>query len=195
MSYDDNIWDEGTFGCNSHPEKIWSTNEAYYFKRALKGGFLIFSPNIFLAFNSRDIAMLWVCNLFSRSSPTKLWKRIFEKMSKKIFLTLKVDKWWDLLILTPWERSNFGQKFRWKLFFKNLFLCSLNQCIHVLNHPKTVKKFYSRVSISSKHLNRLPIGWDFFKDLWKMPNLGQKFRWKLFLIKIFSDSLLQSKHV
>ena len=31
------------------------------------------------------MTMLWVLNLCSRSSPTKLWKRIFEKMSQKIF--------------------------------------------------------------------------------------------------------------
>ena len=67
-----------------------STCEAYYFKRALKEGFLIFSPNIFLAFNSRDMTMLWVLNLCSRSSPTKLWKRILEKMSQKIFLIPEV---------------------------------------------------------------------------------------------------------
>ena len=29
--------------------------------------------------------MLWVLNLYSRSSPTKLWKRIFDLRFKKIF--------------------------------------------------------------------------------------------------------------
>ena len=43
---------------------IWSTSEAYYFKRALKEGFLIFSPNIFLAFSSRDMTILYIFNLF-----------------------------------------------------------------------------------------------------------------------------------
>ena len=103
--------------------------------------FWIFHQIFFLAFNSRDNTMLWVLNLFSRSSSTKLWKRIFKNMSRKIFLTLKVGKWWDCLILTPWERSNLSQKFRWKLFFLKKFLCSLNECAHVLHHPETVENF------------------------------------------------------
>ena len=44
----------------------------------------------FVAFNSRDMTMLWVFNLCSRSSPTKLWRRIFEKMSQKTFLIPEV---------------------------------------------------------------------------------------------------------
>ena len=44
-----------------------------------------------------------------------------KKCLKKNFLTLKVGNWWDCLILTPWERSNLSQKFRWKLFFKKHF--------------------------------------------------------------------------
>ena len=40
---------------------------------------------VFIAFNSRDMTMLWVLNLCSRSSPTKLWKRIFDLRSQKIF--------------------------------------------------------------------------------------------------------------
>ena len=39
----------------------------------------------FVAFNSRDMTMLWVLNLYSRSSPTKLWKRIFDLRSQKNF--------------------------------------------------------------------------------------------------------------
>ena len=50
-----------------------------------KAFFWIFHQIFFLAFNSRDIIMLWVLNLFSRSSCTKLWKRILKKMSQKIF--------------------------------------------------------------------------------------------------------------
>ena len=83
--------------------------------------FWIFHQIFFLAFNSRDNTMLWLLNLFSRSSSTKLWKRIFKKMSQKNFLTLKVGKWWDCLILTPWERSNLSQRFRWKLFSTKFF--------------------------------------------------------------------------
>eukprot|EP00493_Phyllostaurus_siculus_P020366 UN20691 len=47
------------------------------------GVFLIFSLLFFVAFNSRDMTMLWVLNLCSRSSPTKLWKRIFDLKLKK----------------------------------------------------------------------------------------------------------------
>ena len=91
-----------------------------------KKEFWFFHQILFLAFNSKDITMLWVLNLFSRSSPTKLRKRIFDKMSQKIFLALKVGKWWDFLILTPWEMSNLGQKFRWKLFFQQKFFMFIN---------------------------------------------------------------------
>ena len=62
-----------------------STSEAYYFKRHSTKVFWIFSILFFLAFNSRDMTMLWVLNLFFRSSPRKLWKRIFGKMSQKKF--------------------------------------------------------------------------------------------------------------
>ena len=51
--------------------------------------FWFFHQIFFLAFNSRDMTILWVLNLCSRSSPTKLRKRIFEKMSQKIFF----DTW------------------------------------------------------------------------------------------------------
>ena len=44
----------------------------------------------FVAFNSRDMTMLWVLNLYSTSSLTKLWKWIFDLRSQKNFLTLKV---------------------------------------------------------------------------------------------------------
>ena len=53
-------------------------------KYSVQAVFLIFHQIFFLAFNSRDITMLWVLNLFSRSSSTKLWKRILKKMSQKI---------------------------------------------------------------------------------------------------------------
>ena len=43
----------------------------------------------FVAFNSRDMTMLWVLNLFSRSSPTKLWKRIFDLRSQNIFFDIQ----------------------------------------------------------------------------------------------------------
>ena len=39
-----------------------------------KAVFWIFHQIFFLAFNSRNNTMLWVLNLFSRSSSTKLWK-------------------------------------------------------------------------------------------------------------------------
>ena len=46
-------------------QSFWPTNKEFWF----------FHQILFLAFNSKDITMLWVLNLFSRSSPTKLWKR------------------------------------------------------------------------------------------------------------------------
>ena len=59
--------------------------------------FYFFQEISFLAFNSRDMPMLWVLNLFSRSSPTKLWKQIFKKISQKIFF----DTWsWHAIIFS-----------------------------------------------------------------------------------------------
>ena len=128
------------FGLFCHA-KILVNTWSLLFQKATQGGFLNFSPNIFLAFNSRDNTMLWVLNLFSRASSTKLWKRIFKKCLKNFFLTLKVGKWWDCHILTSWERSNLSQKFRWKLFVLKKILCSLNECAHVLYHPEIVENF------------------------------------------------------
>ena len=54
---------------------IWSL----LFQKDTQRRFFILSPSIFLALNSRDITMLWVLNLFSKSSPTILWKGVFEK--------------------------------------------------------------------------------------------------------------------
>ena len=55
-----------------------------------KAVFWIFHQIFFLAFNSRDNTMLWVLNLFSRSSSTKLWKQIFKRMSQIFFLHSKL---------------------------------------------------------------------------------------------------------
>ena len=45
----------------------------------------------FVAFNSTDMAMLWVLkfNLYYRSSPIKLWKRIFDLRSQKIYFGIE----------------------------------------------------------------------------------------------------------
>ena len=138
--------------------------------------------------------MLWVLNLFSRSSSTKLWKQIFKRMSQFFFFTLKVGKWWDCLILTPWERSNLSKKFRWKLFFErnfyvhwmNAHMCiiqrlwktSKNVFPLVVNDPKSVylaikdqKNFDEKkifIEISDSNLT-------FFTDLWRILIL-----WRLF---------------
>ena len=109
----------------------WSTDEAYYFKRALKCGFLNFHQIFFLAFNSRDITMLWVLNLFSRSSPTKLWKRIFDKMSQKIFFDTQS---WQVVRFSHIDsvgKVKFGSKISMKTLFPKkffMFIKSMRTC-------------------------------------------------------------------
>ena len=56
------------------------------------GIFNFFHFWFFVAFNSRDMTMLWVLNLYSRSSPTKLWKQIFYLRSKKKFWHSKLAR-------------------------------------------------------------------------------------------------------
>ena len=64
------------------------------FQKRTQGWFFgFFHFWFFVAFNSRDMTMLWVLNLFSRSSPTKLWKRIFDLRSQKKFF----DAWRGLV--------------------------------------------------------------------------------------------------
>jgi len=61
------------------------------FQKRTQGWFFgFFHFWFFVAFNSRDMTMLWVLNLFFRSSPTKLWKRIFYLKSLKLFLMPEV---------------------------------------------------------------------------------------------------------
>ena len=102
--------------------------------------FWIFHQIFFLAFNSRDNTMLWVLNLFSRSSSTKLWKRIFKKCLKNFFWHSKlasgeIASYWLRGKDQIWVR-NFDENF----FFEKI-LCSLNECAHVLHHPETVENF------------------------------------------------------
>ena len=104
-----------------------------------KAVFWIFHQIFFLAFNSRDITMLWVLNLFSRSSSTKLWKRILKKCLKKVFWHSKlasgeIASYWLRGKDQIWVR-NFDENF----FFEKIFLCSLKECAHVLHHPDIVE--------------------------------------------------------
>ena len=98
----------------------------------------------FLVFNSRDMPMLWVLNLLSRLSPTKLWKWIFDLRCQNFFYTQSwhIKKFSHIGSVTLrgkfqiWVK-NFDENF----FFNKNFLCSLNQCAHVLHRPETVKNF------------------------------------------------------
>ena len=83
-------------------------------------------------------------------------------------------------------KIKFESEISMKTFFLKKILCSLNECAHVLHHPETVENFQKCISISDKHIKRVSMRWEFFKDLWKMLNWSQKFRWKFFFfIKIF----------
>ena len=73
--------------------RAWQTFSKFFvnmwsllFQKGTQVGILnFFHFWFFVAFNSRDMTMLWVLNLYSRSSPTKLWKRIFDLRSQKFF--------------------------------------------------------------------------------------------------------------
>ena len=137
------------------------------FQKATQTGFFeFFQFYFFLAFNSRDMTMLWVLNLFSRSSPTKLWKRIFDKMSQKFFFwhsklaSGEIFSYWLRGKCQIWVR-NFDENF----FFNKNFLCSLIPFVHVVHHLGTVKSFHSHVFMSNRHVKDATIEWDFVKDL------------------------------
>ena len=85
--------------------------------------------------------MLWVLNLFSRSSSTKLWKRIFQKMSQKNFFDTQS---WQVVRLPHVDsvgKIKFESEISMKTFFLKKILCSLNECAHVLHHAETVENF------------------------------------------------------
>ena len=83
-----------------------------------KAFFWIFHPIFFLAFTSRDNTMLWVLNLFSRSSSTKLWKRIFKEMSPNFFFDTQS---WQVVRL-PHIDSVGKIKFESEISMKTFFL-------------------------------------------------------------------------
>ena len=79
----------------------------------------------FVAFNSRDMTMLWVLNLYSRSSPTK-WKRIFDLRSQKFFFDTQ-----------SWHVGNFSRngsmgnvKFESEISMKNVFFIKFFSGLH-----------------------------------------------------------------
>ena len=78
----------GRLGLSFHGKILVNTWSLLFQKGTQVRFFEFFTKYFFLAFNSRDNTMLWVLNLFSRSSSTKLWKRIFKKMPQ-FFLCLK----------------------------------------------------------------------------------------------------------
>ena len=82
---------------------------------------LIFHQIFFLAFNSRDNTMLWVLNLFSRSSSTKLWKRIFKKMSQKIFFDTQSWQAMRLHHIDSVGKIKFESEISMKTFFLKKF--------------------------------------------------------------------------
>ena len=90
--------------------------------------FWFFHQILFLAFNSRDIGMLWVLNLFSRSSPTKLWKRIFEKMSQKNFFDTQSWHAVNFSHIGCVGNPKFGSEISMKTFFstKNFYVLYSN---------------------------------------------------------------------
>ena len=90
---------------------IWSL---LFQKGTQSGIFNFFHFWFFVAFNSRDVNMLWVLNLYSRSSPTKLWKQIFDLTSQKNFFDTQ-----------SWHVRNFSRngsmgnvKFEWEISMK-----------------------------------------------------------------------------
>ena len=85
--------------------------------------FEFFTKYFFLAFNSRDNTMLWVLNLFSRPSSTKLWKRIFKKMSQKIFFDTQSWQVMRLHHIDSVGKIKFESEISMKTFFlKKIFM-------------------------------------------------------------------------
>ena len=93
--------------------------------------FLFFHQIFFLAFNSRDMTMLWVLNLCSRSSPTKLWKRIFDLRSQKIFFDTQSWQAVNFSHIDSVGNVKFGPEISMKTFFPTkifLFINSMCTC-------------------------------------------------------------------
>ena len=90
--------------------------------------FEFFRHYFFVAFNSRDMTMLWVLNLFSRSSSTELWKRIFKKMSQKCFF-------WHSKLASG-EIVSYWLRFKDQIWVRNFdenFFFEKNCCVHWMN--------------------------------------------------------------
>ena len=80
----------------------------------------------FLAFNSRDMTILWVLNLFSRSSPTKLWKRIFDLRSQKIFFDTRSWQAVNFSHIDSVGNVKFESEISMKIFFQQNFFLFFN---------------------------------------------------------------------
>ena len=132
-----------------------------------KKEFWFFHQILFLAFNSKDITMLWILNLFSRSRPTKLRKRIFDKMSqKKIFDTQS----WQVVRFSHIDsvgNVKFGSEMSMKTFFQQkffMFINSMRTCFSSSRDCGKLLKLYSNYIIQKK-------------SFWNMKKSGSKV-WK-----------------
>ena len=107
-----------------HPHTDMINKWSLLFQKGTQVGYFdfFFYFYFFIAFNSRDMTMLWVLNLCSRSSPTKLWKRIFKKMSQIFF---DIQSWHAISfshIGTMWN-----VKFESEISMKNFFMFWINK--------------------------------------------------------------------
>eukprot|EP00493_Phyllostaurus_siculus_P020377 UN20702 len=84
--------------------------------------------------------MLWVLNLFSRSSSTKLWKRIFDKMSQKFFFDTQSSQVVRSSHIDSMGNVKFGSEISMKTFSNKIFMFinSMPQCFR---HLETVENF------------------------------------------------------
>ena len=76
---------------------------------------------VFIAFNSRDMTMLWVLNLCSRSSPTQLWKRIFDLRSQKFFFDTQSWQAVNFSHIDSVGNVKFESEISMKIFFSTKF--------------------------------------------------------------------------
>ena len=128
-------------GSNYHLQNFGQQVKPIISKGHSSAVFWIFHQIFFLAFNSRDNTMLWVLNLFFRSSSTKLWKRIFKKMSQKIFFDTQS---WQVVRL-PHIDSVGKIKFESEISMKTFSLKKTFMFIEwmriFLHHPEILENF------------------------------------------------------
>ena len=100
--------------------------------------------------------MLWVLNLYCRSSPTKLWKRIFDLRSHKMFF--ETQSWHEGNFSCNGSMGNvkFESEIPMKTFFSTIFFIFFNPMRTCFASPKDCEKvpysYFNQLQASKKSL-------------------------------------------